>query len=295
MSADEKLQAGEINEALDELKDQIRKDPSDPKLRVFMFQLFALTGDWGRALTQLNVAGEMDPSAIAMMQVYQSTLGCESLRAKVFEGEKSPLLFGKPEEWLALVLDQAKRAGQGQHEEAAKIRDQAFEAAPATSGTILVGKEAPEKDPDGNEPEGEPFEWIADADPRMGPTIEVIMNGKYYWIPFNRIRRIDIEPPADLRDLVWAPAHFEWANGGEAVGFIPTRYPGSEASDDHAIRMARKTEWVSPAEDVYMGMGQRMLTTDQGDYPLLEIRRLVLNVEAEPDDGKNGADTEANG
>ena len=81
----------------------------------------------------------------------------------------------------------------------------------------------------------------------------------------------------DLRDLVWLPAQFTWVNGGEAFGLIPTRYPGSETAQDTAIQLARKTEWIELAEGIYQGMGQRMLATDQDEYPLLDIRSITMD------------------
>ena len=52
---------------------------------------------------------------------------------------------------------------------------------------------------------------------------------------------------------------------------------GSESSTDDQIRLARKTAWLEPAPGVYLGQGQRMLATDQGEYPLLDMRRIELN------------------
>ncbi len=75
--------------------------------------------------------------------------------------------------------------------------------------------------------DGQPFEWIADADSRLGPVLEAVINGRYYWVPFSRLSRIQIEPPEDLRDMVWMPAHLQFENGGESVALIPTRYQGS--------------------------------------------------------------------
>ncbi len=75
--------------------------------------------------------------------------------------------------------------------------------------------------------DGRPFEWIADADPRLGPVFEAVVDGAYHWVPMTRVSRLALEPPADLRDQVWMPAEFTWTNGGRTVGFIPTRYPGS--------------------------------------------------------------------
>ena len=82
--------------------------------------------------------------------------------------------------------------------------------------------------------------------------------------------------PADLRDLVWLPAQFVWANGGEAVGLIPTRYPGSENTADSALQLSRTTQWREVTDGIHQGIGQRMLATDQDDYPLLGVRLVKI-------------------
>jgi type VI secretion system protein ImpE len=261
VSAETSLKECLLDDALAELQEQVRKEPANPALRTFLFQLLTVRGDWDRALTQLNVAGEMDPAALPMKQTYTEALRCEVLRKKVFAGETSPLVFGEPEGWIALLLESVKKAGQGSFEESVKLRDEAFEAAPTTTGKL----------------NDEPFEWIADADPRLGPVLEAVVNGRYYWIPIHRIRQITIDEPEDLRDMVWTPVEFTWANGGQVVGLIPTRYPGSEASEDHLIRLSRKTEWVEAAPDVWFGQGQRLIATDAGEYPILEIRSITLD------------------
>jgi type VI secretion system protein ImpE len=81
---------------------------------------------------------------------------------------------------------------------------------------------------------------------------------------------------------VWTPAFFTWVNGGEIVGLIPTRYPGSQASEDAALQLSHKTEWLEPADGVYIGMGQRLLASDVGEHSLLDVRVLRLGEEARP-------------
>jgi type VI secretion system protein ImpE len=103
------------------------------------------------------------------------------------------------------------------------------------------------------------------------------VNGRYYWAPFQQIREMKVSPPEDLRDLVWLPSQFTWVNGGEAVGLIPTRYPGSENAQDSAVQLARTTQWQELADGVYQGLGVRMFTTDQDDYPLLDVREVKIN------------------
>jgi len=261
MSEEQLVREGDLQGALASLQDRVRQDPAAAKHRVFLFQLLAVMGAWDRALNQLNVAAELDASTLAMAQVYREALQCEVLRAEVFKGRRSPLIFGDPEEWVAWLVEALRLGTAGHHDQALALRDRAFEAIPTTSGKI----------------DETPFEWIADADPRLGPVLEAVVNGRYYWIPFQRIQRIQIEAPADLRDVVWTPAYLQWANGGEAVGLIPTRYPDTEASEDGQLRLARKTEWIEEAADACRGLGQRMLVTDAGEYPLMDVRLIELD------------------
>ena len=87
MSAEELLRQGRLSDAFAALKEQVRKEPANAKLRVFLFQMFAVLGDWERALTQLNAAAEMDASTLAMAQMYREALNCEALRADARVGD----------------------------------------------------------------------------------------------------------------------------------------------------------------------------------------------------------------
>jgi len=261
MQAEEYLQAGQLKEAMSALEGEIRGKPAKAELRVFLFQLLSVMGQWERAITQLNVAAEMDSANLLMAQVCRAALQCEALRARVFSGMTTPLIFGEPAEWIGWLVQANQLVGQGREEAAQALREQAYEAAPAVSGTL----------------NGEPFEWIADADSRLGPLLEGIVDGRYYWIPFNNIKEILIEAPSDLRDVVWLPAQFIWANEGQSVGLIPGRYSGSEQSEDDLIRLGRKTEWQERAGDLYVGLGQRVLATDASETPLMEVRQISLN------------------
>jgi type VI secretion system protein ImpE len=258
MTPEEFVREARLDEALAALQDQVRKDPAQAKLRVFLFQLLAVRGEWERALNQLNVAGELDAGTLAMVQTYREALACEVLRADVFAGKRSPVVFGAPAQWTAELVEALRLSAAGETAASQALRSQAFDQAPASSGTL----------------NGQRFEWIADADPRTGPVFEAIINGRYCWIPFANIRSIWLEPPEDLRDLVWIPARFIWTNEGEMVGLVPVRYPGSEASPDDRIRLARRTDWIDHGADLYLGAGQRVLATDAGEYPLLEVREI---------------------
>ena len=163
-------------------------------------------------------------------------------------------------------------AGAGKADKAADLRARAFDAAPAASGMA----------------NGQTFEWIADADMRLGPVLEVIVNGRYFWLPFAQIGGLEIEPPTDLRDAVWTAATLRLVNGGEVVALIPTRYAGTTESGDAAAKLARATTWTDAGAETFVGTGQRLLATDEGDIPIMDLRLLTVNgaagTEAEPGD-----------
>ncbi|HEX8601829.1 MAG TPA: type VI secretion system accessory protein TagJ [Pseudoduganella sp.] len=255
MLAQELVLEGDLAGGLEALQQAIRQDTANVQLRTFLFQLLAVKGDWQRAMTQLNVAGELDAATLPMVQTYREAIRCEAFRAAVFAGERAPLIFGEPPGWIGLLVE-ALRIDPAAPERAATLREQAFGEAGASAGTI----------------DGTPFTWLADADGRLGPVLEAIIDGRYFWIPFLRLVAIGIEAPADLRDTVWTAASFTFANGAQSVGLIPTRYAGTVEQGDDALKLARRTEWAG-----VRGLGQRMLVTDSGDYPLLDTRSIAFD------------------
>ncbi len=263
MDAQQLIRDGNLPAALAALQDAVRKNAADAKLRVFLFQLLSVMGQWPRALTQLNVAGELEPLAIPMVQTYREAIQCEALRADIFSGKRAPLIFGEPQAWMAQLIE-ALQHDATDPARAAAARAQALESAPASPGNI----------------DGVPFDWLADADQRLGPMMEIIINGRYFWVPVCRIARIEFDKPVDLRDNVWTAGTFVWTNGAQTVGLIPTRYNGTVATGDDGLLLARRTEWVANGEGD-AGVGQRMLMTDSAEYAIMDVR--VIEFDPQPD------------
>ena len=261
----------------DDLRKMIQKQPQRSDLRIFLFQIYCVQGEWMKAGTQLDVLLELDPSSKPMVETYREALRCEALRRDVFDGKRSPLVLGAPPDWLALMIEALRVDAEGRPDAAAELRARALEAAPATSGKL----------------DDAPFAWLADADSRLGPVIEAIINGKYYWVPVSRLMRVEIDKPADLRDFVWTPATLTLENGAANVALIPTRYPGSEKETDQALRLARATDWREQPGGAWHGVGQRMLTTDQAETALLDVRVLTFDVVLDEASGsRDAADAE---
>jgi len=256
------LAAADTAAALAVAEQIVRSDPAHSKGRVALFQLMCVRGQWQRALAQLDALGKLDAQTLAMAATYREVIKCEMLRARVFAGEATPMAFGEPQAWLAWLVEAVHADAQGDPARAADLRRQAFDVAQFPSGSA----------------DGAPFDWIADSDLRLGPVCEAMVSGRYYWMPLTAVAQLDLDPPEDLRDMVWLPAHFRFVNGGETVGFVPTRYAGTESCADGALQLARRTEWQGQGEgEPGFGLGQRVFATDTREIALLDLRKVVFD------------------
>jgi type VI secretion system protein ImpE len=257
----ELLAAGDPAEALLALQQLVRQKPGDAKLRTFLFQLLSVLGQWERAMAQLDVCGELDHGTLSMVNTYREAIKCEAVRGAVFAGKTTPVVFGQPTAWVALLIEALSRDAKGEAAQARQLRAQAFDQAPATPGRL----------------DGEAFEWIADADSRLGPVLEAVLNGRYTWVPFSALKAIKVEEPEDLRDMVWTPVHLTFSNGGDSVALVPTCYPGTREQGDGAMKLARSTEWSDLGDGQFAGLGQRLLSTSGPEVALLEARDIQLD------------------
>lgn len=258
--ADELLAAGDVAGARQQLIEEVRASPGDLRVRMFLFQMCALLGEWERAKAQLETMAKLEPEARMLSVAYTQCIDAEAERAAVFSGEAQVSIMSKTDwgETLAKAL-QARQSG---GDDADALYAQAFDAAPMSGGKTDTGVE---------------FDWIADADPRLGPTTEVIIAGRYGLMPFSALEKLTINEPQDLRDTIWMPAQFGIAGGGEVAGFIPVRYPGSEQSEDAAIVRGVSTDWVVEGETEYP-IGHRLLAFSDGtEVPLQHLREIEFS------------------
>ena len=260
MNSAELVRGARLEEALAALQGEIRAKPEDVSLRIFLFQLDCILGHFDKALGQLQVLASLNPETMLMAQIFRPVITCELLRREVFSGKRTPMVFGEPTEWIGWLIQANELLARGEHTAAADLRARAFEAAPGSAGQI----------------NGEPFEWIADADSRLGPVLEAFIEGKYYWLPICRVQKIQTPEPSDLRDLVWLPAEVTLSTGATVPAHLPVRYPGTESSTDGALRLSRRTDWQQQPGDTSVGLGQRTLATDANEYPLLQCRTIEL-------------------
>ena len=264
--AQEQIQNERVAEKLSAAQARVRAFPEDVRARELLFHLYCITGQWERARVQLRALSDVNPGAKKLAPLFEALLRAELQRQEVLAGRAKPTIFGEPEEWIALQVRVLELLSRNEGAAAAELSKQAWGAAPNCPGRI----------------NGDAFDWIADADARLGPILEAVVDGIYYWVPFVRIQSITMEEPKTLGDLVWVRAVFQWMGGTGATGFIPARYCGSETSTEDDLQLARKTEWVERPDGWSFGVGQRLFVTSQPDkdYPVLDARRIEFRASA---------------
>jgi type VI secretion system protein ImpE len=130
---------------------------------------------------------------------------------------------------------------------------------------------------------GEPFESIVDADPRIGARLEIYAAGSYMWIPFEHIESIETQAPSKLRDLLWIPAlvrtgpSFKDTELGEVL--IPVLYPKSFAQENDNVRLGRETHWQEVEGGEPIPVGQKLFLVDGEEFPLLEARKIEFTAQ----------------
>ena len=258
--AETALSSGDFDAAREALIEAVRAEPGDTSLRSFLFQFSALSGEWARARKQLEVIRTLKPEATDFVEDYLIAIAAEGVREAVWSGRFTPSIFGEPRPWIAGLVQALKLDAAGKHDEADAVRRGALDAAPALVGSI----------------NGTSFRWIGDSDNRLGPVLEVVINGEYHWISLEEIAKLDCEPPKDLRDYVWTVGVMTLATGAVLPVIVPTRYPGAATAVDPQIRAGRMTSWRELSGGLEAGEGQRVLATDEGDHAMMELRELKL-------------------
>ena len=108
-----------------------------------------------------------------------------------------------------------------------------------------------------------------DGDARLGPVCELIVNGRYCWLPFAAIAEIRFQAPASVTDLGAAPcagAPDRWKRAGVSD---PRALPCHAAGGSTASSSGRATEW-QPLDDegaLYQGHGQKVWLNDNDEFP----------------------------
>lgn len=273
MTATELYKAGRLREAVDEQVRQVKANPADQGLRLFLFELLAFAGELDRARRQIDALKFDAPDREAAAQVYRRLLDAEEARRKVFDEGTAPGFFGDPSAHLKLRVEAAGLLRLGRRAEADARLAEADDVTPPVRGTL----------------NGKPFETLRDSDDLFSGVLEVMAQGRYYWVGLDQVVTVAMNPPAYPRDLLYAPARLELADQSGEV-FLPVLYPGAYRHDDDQVRLGRVTHWDAAEDGPVLGVGARVFLAGDDDATLPDWRELVI---APAEGPPAGADPEA--
>jgi len=261
VKAKDLLESNQLSAAVAELTQDVKAHPTDRHLRTFLFELLCFQGEYQRAGNQLDVIGLKDQKTGVGIEVYRQLLQAEVTRRRVFEGATRPTFLLDPPPHVLHQLDGIICLQQGRAGEAKELFEKAASLRPSCDGRV----------------NGQPFVSLRDSDDRIGAVLEVFIRNTYAWIPVEQVRALRIDPPKQLRDLLWIPVSIEIEDGQGGEAFMPVLYVGSEKDENEQVRLGRLTEWINLGEGIAGGLGQRTFLIDDSERSLLEIRDLEIH------------------
>ena len=255
------LDRGQLSLAIEQVKESLRDKPEDISTRLFLFELLCLAGELDQGEEQLDQVGDRGGAIEPAVETCFQVLAGEKARRDFFEARVEPHFLSAPPEYVALHIEALKLQKEKRCSKASELLERALDLQPALAGEV----------------DGEVFEEFGDADVFLGPFLEVFANQKYVWLPFEQIRWIEIVPPVESRDRIWARAKVH-ANGrllGEVR--LPVIYPGSCAHPDEAMKLGRLTDWIDLGQGLSRGIGQRLFLIDGQEIPMLDIEEISFS------------------
>ncbi len=210
MNAEELFKTGRLAEATNEQLSVVKRNATDLDARFFLAELLCFQGDWERADKQLDVIVQHPQNLTLRAQLLRQLIRAETWREQVIND-------GRPPEVVVVlpppVQEQLKLCLAMRSQQAGEYAD-------------IIDAMAQSQAPASGECNGKAFSNIEDLDDRFRGTIEVMTaNGKYFWVPWQAVNKLQFTPPERPMDLIWRRALIDVEGGPKGESFVPVRYP----------------------------------------------------------------------
>jgi type VI secretion system protein ImpE len=263
MTADEHIEAGHVNLAIEALSETLRRDPKQLSARVSLFTLLGLSGQWDRALRQLdafatfvgNQPSNLDPARC------RELVEAERARQRYFDGGPPPQTLAEPGPATVLAWEVQTLVGQNEPGKARDLLQRFEDEKPLARGWLG----------------GQAFEGFRDASDVTGLVLELLAPGGYFWVEWDDVMTLDVLPPQSLLDLLWAQARIHTKTGMIGAVVLPGLYPNSWKHADEAVRLGRRNEWIDLGEGLIQGAGAKVYDVGGEFKALLELQDLAFD------------------
>ena len=253
------LKAGDLNQAIALMNDEVRKNPADIDRRGRLAELLCLAGNIDRADTILDSIVSLDAAAAVGVALFRQLVRAEQARQQFYSDGRLPEFLKRPDGAMELELRAAVALRAGDLKETAKLLAEAEAARPVIRGTA----------------DGKPFEDFRDLDDLNASHLEVLTStGKYYWIPVASIRSIEFRPPVNRRDLLWRRAAMSVADGPDGEVFVPAIYAARGQELEPRYRLGHATSFTGDDDGPKFGLGLKSFLVGDDSRTIHELGTL---------------------
>lgn len=263
MTPGQLFQAGKLRDALTAALEVVKKKPTDTDARGQLIELLFFVGDLERADKHLETIGQQDVNAQVGVSLLRQLVRAETARQQFYREGRLPEFLSEPSDALKLHLEASIAVREGNL------------AVAAAKLAEAEGKRTPLR----GSHHGAPFESFRDLDDLCASFWEVLTsNGKYYWIPADRVEFAEFRAPERPKDLVWRRCNMKVLDGPEGEVFIPVIYANMPQDSDEQLRLGRGTDWLDSGTGLVRGIGQRTFLVGNDDIPIMQLGELSFEV-----------------
>jgi type VI secretion system protein ImpE len=265
-TAGELFRAGNLGGAIAAANAEVRRKPGDLGGRVLLAELLVLAGNLERADTILDAAAQADPSASIVAAEFRQLLRADLARRQFARLGRVPEFLDEPTAPLRAALAAQVALRDGAAGEAVAHAAEAEALRPRVSGSLKR---------EGGEIA---FDDFRDVDDLCAGFFEVLTtNGKYFWVPTERVASIQFHPPKRPRDLIWRRATISVSRGPDGDVYIPAIYDSANSDLPDNYRLGHRTDWTDDQAGPVRGIGQRVFLAGDDAHPIMEIAELSFS------------------
>jgi type VI secretion system protein ImpE len=263
MDAKELFRIGQLDAALAAATEDVKRRPADVNCRWFLCELLCFTGDLDRADKHLDALCTQDSSLVVSAGLFRRLLRAEQDRRDFFDSGRVPEFLEQPSEGVQRCVEASICLREGKPAEAARLLDEAEKQRLPVAGVA----------------DGQPFDDLRDLDDLTASVFEILgTNGKYYWVPTQKVESVEFRRPECPRDLLWRPARMAVRGGPDGEVHFPVLYHRSHLEPDDKVRLGRYTDWRGGNGAPVSGVGQRSFLVGETDHAILDLQQITFAV-----------------
>jgi type VI secretion system protein ImpE len=265
-TAGELFRAGKLGAAIAAANVEVRRKPGDLGGRILLAELLVFAGNLERADALLDAAAQLDPTALVVVAEFRQLLRADLARRQFAREARVPEFLDEPTASLRAALAAQVALRGGDAAEAAAHAAELESLRPRVPGRLKrSGAEIA-------------FDDFRDVDDLYAGFFEVLTtNGKYFWLPTERVGSILFHPPKRPRDLVWRRTTISVNQGPDGEVYLPVIYESADPDLRDLHRLGQGTDWTGEEAGPVRGIGQRVFLAGDDAYPIMEIAELSFS------------------